>query len=199
VLPLDRFHVPQAASPEHGAASALRDPVQHGIRPGWCGVCRKRGKPAFDLDQLHHCRALWQPAPAWPRPFGGSLAGAKSWWAGSTGSRCAVRSSAKACSAGPPMLRKSAWSILSRNCVKRGFVLLDTQFTTEHLKRFRRHRHPTGRLFRYAGRGARGPRTSNRTMAKRRKMSFRRHNPFARAWRCPPDAPGSRSGVRAVR
>jgi leucyl/phenylalanyl-tRNA--protein transferase len=88
---------------------------------------------------------------------------------------------------------------------ERGFVLLDTQFTTEHLKRFgaidiprtiipvclpRRSRDPTCRF---------PDRTSNRTMAKRRKMSFRRHNPFARAWRCPPDAPGSRSGVRAVR
>jgi Leu/Phe-tRNA-protein transferase len=47
-----------------------------------------------------------------------------------------ARSSARACSHARPTLRRSAWSTWSDGLKERGFILLDTQFTTDHLKRF---------------------------------------------------------------
>ena len=61
----------------------------------------------------------------------GELVGGAIWRLAETG-----RSSAKACSAGKPMPPRSAWWHLVERLRQRGFVLLDTQFTTEHLKRF---------------------------------------------------------------
>ena len=58
------------------------------------------------------------------------------WSAGSTACRSAAPSSAKACFRASATRRRSAWCTWSSGCNERRFALLDTQFTTEHLKRF---------------------------------------------------------------
>ena len=65
---------------------------------------------------------------------------ATNWSAGSTASRSAAPSSARACSTARATPPRSRWCIWWRGCKAGGYRLLDTQFVTDHLQDLRRRR-----------------------------------------------------------
>jgi leucyl/phenylalanyl-tRNA--protein transferase len=139
VLPLDGFHVPQAASANKVRHSHLRDPGQHGLRPGGRLLCAEsvENRPSTWINSTI-AELYGKPAPAWPCPFCRGMAGRRrACW------RTLRRLAAGVSFFGESMFSRATDA--SKVCLvhlvekllrTRGFVLLDTQFTTEHLQRF---------------------------------------------------------------
>ena len=145
VIPLDAFHVPKSLR-KVDPAGPLRHPLRHRfrrrhrrLRRGARGAAdrpgstRRSAKPMSSCIERGHCHSVeaWREGRAGRRPLRRDARRAPS--------------SAKACFRARRDASKVCLVHLVERLRERGFVLLDTQFTTEHLKRFGAIDVPRGR------------------------------------------------------
>ena len=135
IIPLDGFHVPKSLARRSGKSRFdIRFDTDF---DGVIDACaEEREERHIDLDQRADPRSLYRAVSARPLPLGRGVARRTGWSAASTASRSAAPSSAKACSRARRDASKVCLVHLVERLNERGFALLDTQFTTEHLKRF---------------------------------------------------------------